>query len=60
MQKSEEEMRAWVKLFISEMQRIETFYLKMYEEYKNEYDTLNKRYYQKNQEHYEPEFNNAV
>lgn len=43
-------MQNFVRLFLEEVQRIETFYTKKYEEYKAEYDILNSRYLQKTQE----------
>jgi predicted choloylglycine hydrolase len=41
---AEEEMKLWVKEFIAEVDRIEAFYMKHYEEYRQEYENLNSRY----------------
>eukprot|EP00347_Sterkiella_histriomuscorum_P002512 403367865 len=46
-QEAEKEMREWIKSFMQEVKRIEAFYLKQCEVYKNEFDTLNLRYIQK-------------
>ena len=40
-------MREWIKSFMQKVKRIEAFYLKQCEVYKNEFDTLNLRYIQK-------------
>lgn len=49
MKLAEFEMENWVKAFLEEIERVEAFYLKIYEEYKNEFEILNQRYIQKNQ-----------
>lgn len=41
---AENEMREYIKSFMSEVERIEAFYLKMCAEYKHDFDVLNKRY----------------
>jgi hypothetical protein len=41
---AEEEMKLWVKEFIAEVDRIEAFYMKHCEEYRQEYENLNSRY----------------
>lgn len=43
-------MSQWVKQFISEIDRVENFYLSKFEEYKNDYDLLNFRYLKKTHE----------
>ena len=44
---AEDEMKDWVKQFVSEIERIEAFYVKQCEEYRQEFELLNKRYLQK-------------
>lgn len=44
---AEKEMRDWIKAFMIEAERIEAFYLKQIEEYRLEFETLDRRYIQK-------------
>jgi len=40
-------MKDWVNILITEISRIETFYTRMCDEYRNEFNVLNKRFHQK-------------
>lgn len=41
-------MQKYVKEFMEEVERIDKFYMKMYDEYRLEYETLGHRFIQKN------------
>ena len=40
-------MKDWVKSFITEIERIESFYVRMHQDYKEEFITLKSRYIRK-------------
>lgn len=44
---SEDLMKDWVNILITEIGRIETFYTRMCEEYRNEFNILNRRFHSK-------------
>lgn len=49
-------MTAFVKFFISEIERVENIYIKMHQQYKEEFDLLQDRYLKKQTtDHEEPD-----
>lgn len=38
---AEEDMKTFIKLYIEEIDRIESFFVKQYEDYRKEYENLN-------------------
>ncbi len=47
MTNAEEDMKSFLKIYIEEIDRVEAFFIKRYEEYRQEYESLNLRYLHK-------------